>query len=274
MERESIRVTRSVLLPLSEIDIRVSRSSGPGGQHAQKSSTRVEASFDVEASAALTDVQRRRVIARAGPVFARSPRTSAVRPGTASWRSSGSSRSCATRSPSRGGGSPRDRPRAARSGGSRTSDVGADETLRRPPATNRLDGGGRAPACITPARSFRASEPGCSTTSVASAARSGRSRMELSDAVADHMNIRRGEVHEVVSFYSFLQVPTDAIRVCTGPVCDCFGARELLARDAGCDRGRVPRPLRPRARDDARRRDRPRGHARDERGPPSALGTR
>ena len=56
---------------------------------------------------------------------------------------------------------------------------------------------------------------------------------ELSDALADHMNIRRGEVHEVVSFYSFLQVPIDAIRVCTGPVCDCFGARELLERTPG-----------------------------------------
>ena len=52
---------------------------------------------------------------------------------------------------------------------------------------------------------------------------------ELSDALADHMNIRRGEVHEVVSFYSFLQVPVDAVRVCTGPVCDCAGSRELLA---------------------------------------------
>jgi formate dehydrogenase len=39
------------------------------------------------------------------------------------------------------------------------------------------------------------------------------------------MNIRRGEVHEVVSFYSFLQVPADVVRVCTGPVCDCKGAR-------------------------------------------------
>jgi len=39
------------------------------------------------------------------------------------------------------------------------------------------------------------------------------------------MRIRRGEVHEVVSFYSFLRVPADAVRVCTGPVCDCFGAR-------------------------------------------------
>jgi ribosome-associated protein len=69
MERESIRVTRSVLLPLAEIEIRVSRSSGPGGQHAQKSETRVEAVFDVEASEALTEAQRRRVIGRTGHVL-------------------------------------------------------------------------------------------------------------------------------------------------------------------------------------------------------------
>ena len=56
---------------------------------------------------------------------------------------------------------------------------------------------------------------------------------ELSDALADHMNIRRGEVHEVVSFYSFLQVPVDAVRVCTGPICDCYGARELLDSTPG-----------------------------------------
>jgi NADH:ubiquinone oxidoreductase subunit F (NADH-binding)/NADH:ubiquinone oxidoreductase subunit E len=54
---------------------------------------------------------------------------------------------------------------------------------------------------------------------------------ELSDALADHMNVRRGEVHEVVSFYSFLRVPVDAVRVCIGPVCDCLGAKELLARE-------------------------------------------
>ena len=66
---ERIRVTRSVLLPVSEIELRVSRSSGPGGQHAQKSSTRVEALFDVDASSALTDTQKRRVVARAGPVL-------------------------------------------------------------------------------------------------------------------------------------------------------------------------------------------------------------
>src|SRR5919205_1572335 len=54
---------------------------------------------------------------------------------------------------------------------------------------------------------------------------------ELSDALADHMNIRRGEVDEVVSFYSFLRVPVEAFRVCIGPVCDCMGAKELLARE-------------------------------------------
>jgi len=69
MEHESIRVTRSVSLPDSEIEIRVSRSSGPGGQHAQKSSTRVEAVFEVETSQALTETQKRRVLARAGPVL-------------------------------------------------------------------------------------------------------------------------------------------------------------------------------------------------------------
>jgi ribosome-associated protein len=66
---ESIRVTRSVAVPLSEIELRTSRSSGPGGQHAQKSETRVEAVFDVESSTALSEAQKRRVIAKAGPVL-------------------------------------------------------------------------------------------------------------------------------------------------------------------------------------------------------------
>jgi ribosome-associated protein len=69
MERESIRVTRSVVLPRSEIELRYSRSSGPGGQHAQKSETRVEAVLNVEASSALTETQKRRVAAKAGPVL-------------------------------------------------------------------------------------------------------------------------------------------------------------------------------------------------------------
>jgi len=59
MDAESIR---------SEIAFRFSRSSGPGGQHAQKSSTRVEALFDVEGSTALTPRERRLVLERLGPV--------------------------------------------------------------------------------------------------------------------------------------------------------------------------------------------------------------
>jgi ribosome-associated protein len=69
MADDPIQVTRSVSIPRSEIDFRFSRSSGPGGQHAQKSDTRVEASFDVEASSALSEAQKRRVFAKAGPVL-------------------------------------------------------------------------------------------------------------------------------------------------------------------------------------------------------------
>jgi ribosome-associated protein len=69
MSGESIQVTRSVSIPRSEIELRFSRSSGPGGQHAQKSDTRVEATFDVLASQALSETQKRRVLAKAGPVL-------------------------------------------------------------------------------------------------------------------------------------------------------------------------------------------------------------
>src|SRR5213592_1676137 len=66
---ESIRVTKSVVVPVSEIELRTSRSSGPGGQHAQKTETRVEAILDIEASEALTDAEKRRIVAKAGPVL-------------------------------------------------------------------------------------------------------------------------------------------------------------------------------------------------------------
>ena len=56
-------------MPLAEIELRTSRSSGPGGQHAQKSETRVEAVFDAEASTALSAAQKKRVVAKAGPVL-------------------------------------------------------------------------------------------------------------------------------------------------------------------------------------------------------------
>lgn len=62
-------MTRTVSIPRSEIELRFSRSSGPGGQHAQKTESRAEARFDVEASAALTEAQKRRVVAKAGPVI-------------------------------------------------------------------------------------------------------------------------------------------------------------------------------------------------------------
>jgi ribosome-associated protein len=64
-----MRVTRSVVLPVSEVELRFSRSSGPGGQHANTSETRVEAIFDVESSSALSDAQKRRVLAKAGPTL-------------------------------------------------------------------------------------------------------------------------------------------------------------------------------------------------------------
>jgi ribosome-associated protein len=69
MAGESIRVTRTVSIPRSEIELRFSRSSGPGGQHAQKTESRAEAVFDVERSLALSEAQKRRVVAKVGPVI-------------------------------------------------------------------------------------------------------------------------------------------------------------------------------------------------------------
>jgi ribosome-associated protein len=61
-------VGHGVAVPLSEVELRASRSSGPGGQHANVTASRVEAVFDVAASRALTDEQKRRIAARCGPV--------------------------------------------------------------------------------------------------------------------------------------------------------------------------------------------------------------
>jgi ribosome-associated protein len=69
MRPESIRVNSRLAIPLAEIELRFSRSSGPGGQHAQKTETRVEAVFDVAASMTLSDPQKTRIAARAGPVL-------------------------------------------------------------------------------------------------------------------------------------------------------------------------------------------------------------
>ena len=61
---ESLRISSKVTIPRSELRFRFSRSSGPGGQHVQKSSTRVELLFDVASSPSLTDEQRARVVER------------------------------------------------------------------------------------------------------------------------------------------------------------------------------------------------------------------
>ena len=55
-------------IPLDEVELRASRSSGPGGQHANVTASRIEASFDVAASETLSEEQKRRVMARCGPV--------------------------------------------------------------------------------------------------------------------------------------------------------------------------------------------------------------
>jgi ribosome-associated protein len=62
-----LQVARGVEIPLDEVELRASRSSGPGGQHANVTASRIEAVFDVRASKALTDEQKRRVMARCGP---------------------------------------------------------------------------------------------------------------------------------------------------------------------------------------------------------------
>ena len=62
-----LRVDEQLTIPLSEVTVRASRSSGPGGQHANVTASRVEASFDVLASPSLTEPQRERLLARVGP---------------------------------------------------------------------------------------------------------------------------------------------------------------------------------------------------------------
>jgi ribosome-associated protein len=63
-----LRINGGLSLPLNEIELRTSRSSGPGGQHANVTASRVEAVFGVEASEALSEAQRARLLERLGPV--------------------------------------------------------------------------------------------------------------------------------------------------------------------------------------------------------------
>jgi ribosome-associated protein len=61
-----LRIRADVAIPISEVTVRTSRSSGPGGQHANVTESRVDASFDVRATTALTDSQKQRIMARWG----------------------------------------------------------------------------------------------------------------------------------------------------------------------------------------------------------------
>jgi ribosome-associated protein len=65
---DPMKIGRGVAIPLSEIELRASRSSGPGGQHANVTASRIEAIFDASASRSLDEEQRRRITARCGPV--------------------------------------------------------------------------------------------------------------------------------------------------------------------------------------------------------------
>jgi ribosome-associated protein len=65
---DELRIDTGLSIPLAEIELRASRSSGPGGQHANVTASRVEAVFDVRASAALDEAQRQRLVERAGAV--------------------------------------------------------------------------------------------------------------------------------------------------------------------------------------------------------------
>ena len=65
---DGLRVARDTVIPLAEVELRASRSSGPGGQHANVTASRIEAVFDVEASKALDPAQKRRIEERLGPV--------------------------------------------------------------------------------------------------------------------------------------------------------------------------------------------------------------
>jgi ribosome-associated protein len=64
---EGLQVTDELRIPLDEIELRASRSSGPGGQHANVTASRIEAVFDIEASRALTEEQRDLLLRKLGP---------------------------------------------------------------------------------------------------------------------------------------------------------------------------------------------------------------
>ncbi len=103
---DELQVDSSLSIPLAEIELRTSRSSGPGGQHANVTASRVEAVFDVGRSAALDEAQRARLLERAGPVIT----AAAGQPGRAPARAAaGWSKSAAPANASAAAAGPRAR---------------------------------------------------------------------------------------------------------------------------------------------------------------------
>ena len=273
MERESIRVTRSVLLPLAgdrAARLALERAGRPARAEVLDAGRGALRRRGVRGADGHAEAARRR--RRPDRCCARSRRTSGASCATASSRSSGSSSSCARRSPvQRRRVATKPTQRRASDGSS--EEARADEALRRPPddeagtAQRRLERAGCPAPAVAPRlperRLGRRGRAPARERCFAGAAAAERTRLldnlgrlrrevgpitpELSDALADHMNIRRGEVHEVVSFYSFLQVPIDAVRVCTGPGLRLLRRARAARGDTRRDRGAVPRPLRPRA---------------------------
>ena len=62
-----LRITNTLTIPMSELRFRFARSSGPGGQHVNRSATRVELLFDVTGSSSLTEAQRERALKALAP---------------------------------------------------------------------------------------------------------------------------------------------------------------------------------------------------------------
>ncbi len=144
---ETLRIDERLAIPLAEIELRASRSSGPGGQHANVTASRVEAVFDVEASRALDEARRIAASAGRGRWSPPSPRTRAARRATANWRCGAwRRRSPPAWRPRRGGARP-GRPAPRASGASKRSagrenasgrDGGRAATIEPLPAITRL----------------------------------------------------------------------------------------------------------------------------------------
>ena len=125
-------INRRLSIPLDEIVVRASRSSGPGGQHANVTASRIEASFDVAASSTLDEAQKARVMARCGPRRARG-RAGRAQPGAqprARARAAGRAARPSARGPARAAADEADEGLAHAPPGRQAARLGAQEPAR------------------------------------------------------------------------------------------------------------------------------------------------